>query len=79
MEKLVNRSMLEHILTEEDAKKLFGLEEENLAPGEKLPEGEYQEFIKDVIGKKLWEYCKWRWPEEPEEQLQLALEVLTFD
>lgn len=75
----IRQSQLRHVLTVLDATALFSLDEENLAPGEELSEEDFKEFINDVTGKTLWEYCKWRWPEEPEEQLELALSVLTFD
>ena len=65
-----------HILTEDEIKSLFSLEEDNLAPGESFSEEEYQDFIKDVSGKTIWEYCNWRYPEEPEEQLEMVIGVL---
>ena len=64
------------VLTEEDAKKLYSLEEDNLAPGEASSDEDFKEFINTVSGMTLNEYTIWRWPDNPKEQYELAISVL---
>ena len=68
--------MKKRILGNDDANNLFSLEEDNLGPCDELSEKDYIEFKEEVIGNTLWGYCKWRWPDSPKKQLELALEVL---
>lgn len=65
-----------HVITEDDARKLFGLEEDNfLGPDDDFSDDDFNKFVKDVVGKTLDEYSVWRYPDEPEEQLEEQLEM----
>lgn len=68
----------DYVITLEDAKKLYSLEEDNLAPGESVDDNDYDEFINDVVGKTLKEYSEWRYPDDPDQQFQSAISILCY-
>jgi len=79
LESIINHSKANYIITEDDAKTLYTLEEDNQAPDEEpFSNDNYNSFLSDVIGKTLSEYSKWRFPDEPDEQFSAALKVLKF-
>jgi len=76
MIKIAEHSMNDHVITDEDANKLFAIEEDCLAPGESYSEEEFNDFRKEAVGMTLEKYSHWRWPDEPQEQFNMSLEAL---
>lgn len=74
--KIKQHPMLSHVITEEEAGKLFSLEEDNLGPDDAISDEDFEKFKKDVTGMTMKQYCEWRWPDEPQEQFDMALAVL---
>jgi hypothetical protein len=74
----LNRNDMEnYILTQDDAIKLFSLEEDDQSPMDNpYTDDDFNKFVEDVSGKTLLEYCEWRFPDSPEEQFELASEIL---
>ncbi len=68
--------MREKVLTSDDISKLYQLEIDNLGPDETSTEEDYQSFVKQVTGMTVKEYCCWRNPDAPCEQLRLAIKIL---
>jgi len=68
--------MKNHIIAKDDVIKLFSLEEDNLGPTEEYTDADFNNFLNDYIGKTLWDYSKHRFPDNPEEQFELAICVL---
>lgn len=58
---------LDHVLTIEDARKLAKFEEDDAGPidDEFEREEKYGDFIDEIVGKTIGEFCEWRWPDEP--------------
>jgi len=72
-----NHKMYNHIITADDARKLVGMEDDDLAPGEEgLSDEEFDKACEDITGKKLGEYAEERWPDEPQEQFNMCLKEL---
>jgi hypothetical protein len=75
---LIKVKMKDHIINKEDAERLFSLEEEDLSPNdEPIDDEEFLHFISIIIGKTLWEYSEWRYPEDPDYQYLEALRILS--
>jgi hypothetical protein len=72
-----NHSMSNHKISKQEAELLFDLEMDNFPPGS-APDSdeEFEAFAKDTVGKTLGEYAEWRWPENPQEQFDMALTAL---
>lgn len=69
-----------HVLTKEEAVKLGAFEEENLGPGDDpFTQKEFDDFVAEVTGKTIAEFCEWKWPDEPQEQFKLTLEILKME
>ncbi len=69
----------EHIITEDEAKVLFSIEEDNLSPMDKpFTDKQFNDFVSEVSGKTLKEYANFRFPDNPSEQFNLAIKVLGF-
>lgn len=72
-------TLKKHILTKDEAGMLFSLEEDNLSPlDESYTDEQFSDFVSEVSGKTLGEYAKWRFPDNPKQQLKLAIKVLSF-
>ena len=56
--------------------KLFSLEEDNLGPTDEYTDDDFNSFLSDYVGKTLWEYSKHRFPDNPNEQFKLAVNVM---
>jgi hypothetical protein len=72
----INANLKNHIIDENDAIKLFSLEEDNLGPTDEYTDDDFNNFLSDYVGKTLWYYSKHRFPEHPKEQFELAIGVL---
>ena len=64
------------IITKEEAKKLFQLEEDSLAPDETFTNEDFNQFVNKITGMFIIEYCLWRYPENPEKQYKLTMKIL---
>lgn len=73
-----NNHLKNHIIDKDDVIKLFSLEEDNLGPTDKYTDDDFNSFLSDYVGKTLWEYSKHRFPDNPDEQFRLAVDVLDF-
>ena len=70
-------SLIKNITIDEKmANDLFNIEIDNLAPNEEIPGDEYMNFINEVVGKTIWEYCMWRHPDNPDEQLLCTIKFI---
>lgn len=67
----------EYILNNDDVNKLFDIELDNLSPiDDDYTEEDYENFLNEYVGKTVWDYCKLRYPDEPETQYELAIKYL---
>lgn len=74
--KIKQHPMLSHVITEDEACKLFSLVEDNLGPDDIISDEEFEKFKKDVTGMTMEQYCEWIWPDDPQEQFDMALEFV---
>jgi len=71
-----NHPMSNHVITVDDAKALYALEERDLGLNGDNLDMDFNEFCEDIVGETLSNYATWRWPDEPQQQFDMALEVL---
>ncbi len=69
----------EYIIGKKDVNILYQLEENDLWPNDSYSEEDYTRFSNDVMGKTVWEYCNWRYPDNPEGQYNAVLNILKND
>ena len=74
-----NLSNKEYIIGKKDVNILYQLEENDLWPNDSYSEEDYTRFSNDVMGKTVWEYCNWRYPDNPEGQYNAVLNILKND
>jgi len=76
--KFINESLVDknYIISNEDANLLYELEEYDFGPTDEPSDEDYNNFIQEVVGKTLWEYSVWRYPDSPYEQLESAMRIL---
>lgn len=66
-----------HIITRDEAIKLIMADDDNLGPGDQVPTTEeFNATVDHVTGMTLGAYADWRWPDEPQQQFNIALTVL---
>lgn len=69
--------MSKHVITKDDANKLADFEEDQNGPGAPPSDDkEIDEFIAKITGMTLQAFSEWRWPENPQEQFEIALDAI---
>ena len=72
-----NHPLSSHVITKDDANALADFEIDQEGPGpERTDDKEIDEFIAKITGMTLQSFAEWRWPENPQKQFEIALDLI---